>query len=168
MSDLIQFLSDRDRAPWGELVGFVPDVVTREALDANHADLLLTAGPRSAVVEVKLGHLMSSTQQEAYESLAFCPTLYLAALASDGARLASDSSRWSFLSLSDLVGRWENAGAGAGRCRDARPEPSIPSGDSMTSPLLVAVLGAGRSSTGSPRTPISLSRRLPRPRWSST
>jgi len=62
VSDLIQFLSDRDPSPWAELVGFVPDNVAREAQNANHADLLLTANSQAAVVEVKLGHLMSTKQ----------------------------------------------------------------------------------------------------------
>lgn len=108
VSDLIQFLSDRDPSPWAELVGFVPDDVAREASDANHADLLLTSGSEAAVVEVKLGHLLSQKQQEKYEALGTGPDLYLAALASDEVRLAVDSGRWGFLSLSTLVGRWES------------------------------------------------------------
>jgi len=55
VSDLIQFLSDRDPSPWAELVGFVPDAVTRESLADNHADLLLTSDSKTAVIEVKLG-----------------------------------------------------------------------------------------------------------------
>ncbi|WP_307427883.1 hypothetical protein [Pseudarthrobacter defluvii] len=109
MSDLIQFLSDRDASPWAELVGFVPDEVSREVREANNADLLLTSGSRSAVVEVKLGHLMSDQQQEKYEALTSRPDLYLAALASDKLRLRNSAGRWSFLSLSDLVHRWEFA-----------------------------------------------------------
>lgn len=75
VSDLIQFLSDRDASPWAELVGFVPDEVSREVREANNADLLLTSGSRSAVVEVKLGHLMSDQQQEKYEALISSPDL---------------------------------------------------------------------------------------------
>lgn len=107
MSDLIQFLGDRDPSPWEEFVGFVPDGITREARTANHADLLLTSGTRAAVIEVKLGHLMSANQQEKYEALPSDVHLLLAALRSDEIRVESDSDRWSFLSLSDLVGRWE-------------------------------------------------------------
>lgn len=107
ISDLIQFLSDRDPTPWAELVGFVPDDVAREAQYANHADLLLTAESKAAVVEVKLGHLMSAKQKADYEALRSRPDLYLAALSSDGARLESDSDRWSFLGLNELIGRWE-------------------------------------------------------------
>jgi hypothetical protein len=106
VSDIIQFLSDRDPSPWDKLVGFVPDDVAREAQEANHADLLLTSGSRTAVVEVKVGHLMSTEQQEKYEALPSQPDLYLAALSFDQVRLEADSHRWSFLSLSDLVGRW--------------------------------------------------------------
>jgi hypothetical protein len=106
VSDIIQFLSDRDPSPWGKLVGFVPDDVAREAQEANHADLLLTSDSRTAVVEVKLGHLMSAEQQGQYEALPSQPALYLAALSSDEVRLDADSHRWSFLSLSDLIGRW--------------------------------------------------------------
>lgn len=76
----------------------------REALKSdNKADLRLTADGRSAVVEVKLGHLMSAKQQAAYESIKTRPDLYLAALSSDEVRLPSDTDRWSFLSLSDLI-----------------------------------------------------------------
>lgn len=109
VSDLIQFLSDRDASPWAELVGFVPDEVSREVRKANNADLVLTSGSRSAVVEVKLGHLMSDQQQEKYEALTSRPDLYLAALASDKLRLRNSAGRWSFLTLSDLVHRWEFA-----------------------------------------------------------
>lgn len=110
VSDLIQFLSDRDPSPWAEFVGFVPGNVDREALRAdNQADLLLTSDAETAVVEVKLGHLMSVRQQERYEALASRPALYMAALSADEVRLASDSERWRFLSLSDLVGGWEKA-----------------------------------------------------------
>lgn len=107
VSDLIQFLSDRDPSPWADLVGFVPDMVEREAQNAHNADLLLTRGPQAAVVEVKLGHLMSAEQQEGYEGLASRPALVLAALQSDEVRLQSESGRWTFLSLSELVGQWE-------------------------------------------------------------
>lgn len=106
VSDIIQFLSDRDASPWAELVGFVPEEVSREVRKANNADLLLTSGSRSAVVEVKLGHLMSGQQQEKYEALTSRPDLYLTALASDYLRLRNSSGRWSFLGLSDLVRRW--------------------------------------------------------------
>ena len=73
VSDLIQFLSDRGPSPWAELVGFVPDAVTREALADNHADLLLTSDSKTAVIEVKLGHLMTVKQRERYEALASRP-----------------------------------------------------------------------------------------------
>lgn len=107
VSDLIQFLSDRDPSPWVNFVGFIPDDATREATSVNHADLLLTSESNTAVVEVKLGHLMTVKQQEKYEALASHPDLYLAALSADEVRLESDSGRWRFLSLSDLVGGWE-------------------------------------------------------------
>lgn len=109
VSDLIQFLSDRDPSPWASLISFVPDNVEREARQANQADLLLTARTRRAVVEVKLGHLMDAKQQEKYEALKPKPDLYLAALTSDEIRLATDSDSWSFLSLSDLVSRWADS-----------------------------------------------------------
>lgn len=106
VSDLIQFLSDRDMTPWAALVGFVPEEVTREARGANNADLLLTAGARSAVIEVKLGHLMDAEQQKKYEGLPSSPDLYLAALTFDQWRLSLDAERWRFLSLSDVVAGW--------------------------------------------------------------
>lgn len=110
ISDLIQLLTDRDPSPWADLVGFVPDDIAREALKSdNNADLRLTADARSAVVEVKLGHLMSAEQQAAYELIKTGPDLYLAALSSDEVRLPSDTDRWSFLSLSDLIGAWERS-----------------------------------------------------------
>lgn len=108
MSDLIQFLSDRDPSPWIELVGFVPDNVSREVQKANNADLLLSSGSRAAVVEVKLGHVMSEEQQKKYEALSIRPDLYLAALTSDNLRLGNSSERWTFLSLSEVIGRWES------------------------------------------------------------
>ncbi len=107
VSDLIQFLSDREPSAWVDLVGFIPTSVAREALEANHADLLLTTDSQAAVIEVKLGHLMSPDQQEQYEALPSRPDLYLAALSSDEIRLQADSNRWKFLSLTDLVSRWE-------------------------------------------------------------
>lgn len=107
VSDLIQFLSDREPSAWAELVGFIPTSVAREALEANHADLLLTTDSKTAVIEVKLGHLMSTKQQEQYEALSSQPDLYLAALSSDEIRLQTDPNRWRFLGLSELVSRWE-------------------------------------------------------------
>lgn len=39
ISDLIQFLSDRDPSPWAEVVGFVPDEIKREGSKTeNYAD----------------------------------------------------------------------------------------------------------------------------------
>jgi hypothetical protein len=99
VSDLIQFLSDRDASPWAALVGFVPDNVSREVQKANNADLLLSSGSRVAVIEVKLGHVMSEEQQKKYEALSIRPDLYLAALASDNLRLGKNSERWTFISL---------------------------------------------------------------------
>lgn len=58
------------------------------------------------MVEVKLGHLMSETQQNLYEALPLSTDLYLAALTSDEHRLADASGRWTFVSLSELVGSW--------------------------------------------------------------
>lgn len=107
VSDLIQFLSDCDPSPWLNLIGFVPEDVVREASTANNADLLLTSGEENAVIEVKLGHLMSVKQQEQYEALPSHPALYMAALSGDEVRLATVSDRWTFLSLTDIVKGWE-------------------------------------------------------------
>ncbi|MCT1986954.1 hypothetical protein M3C61_07995 [Dermacoccus abyssi] len=105
VSDLIQLLTDRDPSPWADLVGFIPTDVEREALKSeNNADLRLTAEARCAVIEVKLGHSMSQKQQTAYEAIAAGPELYLAALGADRSCIPSDSGRWSFLGLSDLIG----------------------------------------------------------------
>lgn len=109
VSDLIQFLSDRDPSPWENFVKFVPDQVEREARHANNADLLLIKGERRAVVEVKLGHQMEPEQKGKYEKLKPQPNLYLAALTSDKIRLAADSGRWSFLSLCDLLSEWKES-----------------------------------------------------------
>lgn len=109
MSDLIQFLSDLDPSPWAELVGFVPDAVVREERSSSHADLLLTSASKVALVEVKLGHLMSVEQQEKYEALESRPDLYLAALGADEVRLEEGSDWWRFLSLSDLVSCWKSS-----------------------------------------------------------
>lgn len=108
MSDLIQFFSERDPSPWANFVGFIPDDVIREATVANHADLLLTSNSKNALIEVKLGHLMPIDQQNNYEALASRPDLYLAALSTDKGRLGTESDRWKFLSLSDLVSGWES------------------------------------------------------------
>lgn len=108
ISDVIQFLSDRDPSPWAHLVGFVPDTVSREAREANHADLLLSSAARSAVIEVKLGHVMGAKQQQKYEALASEPDLYLSALSFDVGRVDAESGRWRFISLSDLVASWSD------------------------------------------------------------
>lgn len=109
MSDVIQLLSDRDMSPWEGVLGFLPADVKREASGANKADLLATSGEHVAAVEVKLGHVMSSKQQSAYESVTPQPSLYLAALAADRHRVERDASAWTFLSLGDLVRRWANS-----------------------------------------------------------
>ncbi|MDR6574030.1 hypothetical protein J2X60_002685 [Curtobacterium sp. 320] len=106
VSDIIQLLSDRDPSPWEGVVGFIPDEVTREASNANRADLLLTAGGRTAVIEVKLGHIMSAEQQGKYEALQPRPDLYLAALDADRHRVGADAPSWTFISLADLLARW--------------------------------------------------------------
>lgn len=107
VSDLIQYLSERDPSPWSGVVGFVPNEVFREVQKENNADLLLTSDSRVVMVELKLGHLMSKAQQNMYEALPLSTELYLAALTSDEHRLANESDRWTFVNLSDLVGRWE-------------------------------------------------------------
>lgn len=109
VSDLLQLLSDRDPSPWERFVGFLPDDVVREASAANNADLLLTSGSEAAVVEVKLGHLMSNSQQEKYEALGEGTELYLAALEADEARIGLDSERWAFLRLGDLFAAWTSS-----------------------------------------------------------
>jgi hypothetical protein len=115
VSDLIQFLSDRDASPWERFVGFVPTSVVREARRANQADLLLMSDSQVAVIEVKLGHTMSAEQQAGYEALDACPALYLAALSSDRARVEADSKRWDFISLGELIGGWEGVDDELGR-----------------------------------------------------
>lgn len=109
LSDVIQLLSDRDLSPWEGVLGFLPDDVKREASEANKADLLAISGEHLAVVEVKLGHVMSFKQQAAYESVTPQPALYLAALAADRHRVERDAPAWTFLSLGDLVRRWADS-----------------------------------------------------------
>jgi hypothetical protein len=107
ISDLLQFLSDRDSGPWADLVGFAPTTVERESREASHADLLLISDDRRAAVEVKLGHLMDDRQQARYEDLASDTDLYLAALNMDRRRLDSDSTnRWNFLNLEQIFEAW--------------------------------------------------------------
>ena len=108
ISDLLQFLSDRDSRPWRDLVGLVPEKVEREVLESNNSDLLLTAGDGEKVaIEVKLGHVLSADQQERYEGLPDGTRLVLAALSMDEQRLDLDSaSRWSFLSLVRIFDAW--------------------------------------------------------------
>ncbi|QNE37525.1 hypothetical protein F1C12_03790 [Leifsonia shinshuensis] len=132
ISDLIQLLTDRDPSPWKDLVGFVPVAADREGLKSdNKADLLLTGEARSAVVEVKLGHLMSTEQQAAYESLASRPDLFQAALSSDKVRLPSDTDRWEFLSLSELIGAWESSKDGFARLLAAEAAKVLRSWDTV-------------------------------------
>jgi hypothetical protein len=108
ISDLLQFLGDRDATPWEGLVGFLPEKVEREILQSNNADLLLTAkdGTRIAI-EVKLGHVLSDDQQKRYEDLPAGTTLVLAALSMDEQRLSLDpTTRWKFLGLVQLFDAW--------------------------------------------------------------
>lgn len=108
ISDLLQFLSDKTMEPWAYLIGFVPVEVERESHNENSADLLLTsADGRKAVVELKLGHLMSNNQQRKYEMLDGDPDLYLAALSMDRDRVNDiRDRRWKFLSLADVFDAW--------------------------------------------------------------
>ncbi|TCI98822.1 hypothetical protein [Aeromicrobium sp. IC_218] len=117
VSDLLQFLTDLDPTPWSSLIGFVPAAALREARGVNNADLLLVSDDGSrAVVEVKLGHLMSRKQQEAYEGLRPRPALYLAALSADAIRITSPSSeRWGFLSLINIFSAFSRMDSDFGR-----------------------------------------------------
>jgi hypothetical protein len=110
ISDLLQFLSDRDSTPWAGLIGFVPASLQREANEANHADLLLVADDkRSVVIEVKLAHVMDVEQQKAYEDLESQPELILLALSMDKHRVEDASaSRWRFLSLAQVFDAWRD------------------------------------------------------------
>ncbi|TYC95858.1 hypothetical protein FQ377_14605 [Arthrobacter echini] len=108
ISDLLQFLSDQDGRPWEGLVGFIPEKVEREVLQANNSDLLLTSmdGERVAI-EVKLAHSLSTDQQERYEGLSADTRLILAALSLDKQRLELDpTTRWSFLGLVRIFDAW--------------------------------------------------------------
>ncbi|MFC9935453.1 hypothetical protein [Glutamicibacter sp. NPDC127525] len=110
ISDLIQFLSDRDPSPWAGLVGFIPGEIKREGSKSeNYADLVLISDSYNAAIEVKLGHSMSEEQQAAYESHPG-RSAYLAALSFDESRLTeTDKELWQFLSLSNLIGKWEQS-----------------------------------------------------------
>lgn len=110
ISDLIQYLSDRDPSPWIDLVGFIPEEVKREGSKSeNYADLVLISGSNSAAIEVKLGHSMSEEQQSAYEAQQG-RAAYLAALSFDEGRLSkTDREVWGFLNLSNLFGKWEHS-----------------------------------------------------------
>lgn len=111
VSDLLQWLSDLDPAPWASLVGFIPASVDREALKGNNnADLLLRGWhDEQAAIEVKVGHFLSERQREAYEKLPSNPQLYLAALTADSSRMAALENRWHFLGLTDIVRAWLNS-----------------------------------------------------------
>lgn len=107
VSDLLQYLSDLDLAPWTALIGFTPVTVERESLTQNRADLLLKGHEQQAIIEVKVGHLFGLTQQQRYEALDVDFDLYLAALLMDEQRVASDmTERWRFLSLTSLFQAW--------------------------------------------------------------
>ncbi|MBK0422785.1 hypothetical protein JD292_11950 [Leucobacter sp. CSA2] len=107
ISDLIFFLSEQDSRPWREIIGFVPTSVEREASAAfNRADLKLDNGRQTALIEVKLGHFLSSKQKAAYESLTEEVSLHLAALSPDKARLGASDVRWQFHGLTELFALW--------------------------------------------------------------
>lgn len=125
----LDLLSDRDCTPWNRLVGFIPTDLQREVKNANNADLLLTSPERTAIIEVKLGHLMNRAQQKKYEDLASSPTLFLAALRSDEVRLELDSDMWTFLSLSDIISSWKTSDLSCTGCSDFGCRASITPGD---------------------------------------
>lgn len=106
ISDFIQYLSDLDPNPWISIVGFLPNEVIRESLKSNNADLQLSDGKSIAIIEVKLGHLMSESQQVKYEAIPEQPDLYLLALAMDESRVFNHSARWKFRNLSEFFERW--------------------------------------------------------------
>ena len=144
MSDVIQLLSDRDMSPWEDVVGFLPVDVTREASAANKADLLLSSGGRRAVIEVKLGHLMSSEQEKAYEALTPRHGLYLAALAADRHRVERAGSPWTFISLADLVRRWAGSADTFARLLAVEIATTIETWDQLISGLFEAPGGDSR------------------------
>lgn len=146
VSDLLQLLSDRDPSPWERFVGFIPVDVVREAPAANNADLLLTSGSEAAVVEVKLGHLMSNSQQEKYEALAEGAELYLAALEADEARIGLDSERWTFLRLGDLFAAWTSSEDARARSLASDAASVLQDWDGAIS----ATLSASKGKDGSP------------------
>lgn len=117
ISDLLQELSDRDLSPWTDVVGFRPTKVDREVRlgktegfpNAGIADLrLVDQDGKQALVEVKLGHVLSRDQQARYESWQADRTaLYLVALSADAHCVKpAMRGRWTFIDLATLVRGW--------------------------------------------------------------
>src|SRR5699024_11097060 len=110
VSDLLQYLTDRDPAPWTDLA---PHTVradretrigrTRRAhLTRRRADGEVTGG-----VEVKLGHVFDEGQATAYETtLDADEPLLLLGLDVDAEAANATGKRWQFVHLSTLVPRW--------------------------------------------------------------
>lgn len=117
VSDLLQHLTDLDPEPWTTVPGIehAPTGSTRERSlrrlkgkrVSGTADLELTIDNTTlALVEVKLSHVFSADQRRRYEASApATAALVLAGIEIDR-RLVRDHSRWSFISLTDLFGRW--------------------------------------------------------------
>lgn len=114
VSDLLQHLTDLDSTPWAELIGFVPQSASRERRLAKLGgdkrvkgtlDLLLQAdGQEDVAIEVKLGHVFDSDQQERYE-LSTNGRLLLVGLAGDEP-LVRSLEKWDFLRLADVFDAW--------------------------------------------------------------
>lgn len=115
VSDLLAFLTERDRSIWTELLGTAPAKAVREgrARTANRADVQLLGedGSILASIEVKLGHHLDEDQQSWYEdSFEEKVKLFLVALDAESVADSDLGDRWTCLDLAELVGRWRESG----------------------------------------------------------
>lgn len=110
VSDLLEYLTDRDPTPWVDLAPGTVRAGREARIGRNRrADLMLrgTEGEATGGVEVKLGHTFEEGQAVAYETtLDAGEPLLLLGLDVDAEAASATGERWQFVHLSTLVARW--------------------------------------------------------------
>ncbi|WP_148060543.1 hypothetical protein [Luteococcus japonicus] len=120
MSNLLQELSELDPAPWRRLVGFAPTRVLREqrlhaagsGRSLGNADVLLEGdGGQRALIEVKLGHVLSDDQRTRYTEWATShdSPVFLLGLSTDRALVPEADPNWQFQALADVFRQWHDS-----------------------------------------------------------
>lgn len=127
VSDLLQYLTDRDPTPWAALAPGTVGADREARIGATQsADLILRdiEGTATGGVEVKLGYTFDGAQAEAYEkTLDERIPLLLAGLDTDAVSAGAARERWQFVHLSTLVSTWtssKDTEAAAVACAAAR------------------------------------------------